>query len=170
MRGAPAIGIAAAYGLYLGVRAQRPLPSALVDTAREIAAMLLATRPTGVNLAWALDRCLARLRTEPSLAALFAEVQAIHHEDEVCCQRIGLHGADLIRDGMTVLTHGNTGRLATAGAGTALSILYEAARRGRRFSVLATETRPLLEGSRLTALELHAAGIPVEIQIGRAHV
>ncbi len=72
VRGAPAVGIAAAYGLYLGVRAQRPLPGALVDTAREIAAMLLATRPTGVNLAWALDRCLLRLRSEPSLAALFA--------------------------------------------------------------------------------------------------
>jgi methylthioribose-1-phosphate isomerase len=163
VRGAPAVGIAAAYGLYLGVRAQRPLPGALVDTAREIAAMLLATRPTGVNLAWALDRCLLRLRSEPSLAALFAEAQAIHLEDETCCRRIGTHGADLIRDGMTVLTHGNTGRLATTGDGTALAILYEAARRGRRFSVLATETRPLFEGSRLTALELRAAGLPVEL-------
>lgn len=163
VRGAPAIGVAAAYGLYLGVRQQRPMPGALLDTAREVAAMFLATRPTAINLAWALDRCLARLRRESSLAALFDEAQRIHQEDEVCCHRIGECGADLIRDGMHILTHCNTGRLATSGDGTALAVMFAAARRGRTFSVLAGETRPLLQGSRLTALELLAAGIPVQV-------
>ena len=163
VRGAPAIGVAAAYGLYLGVRAERPLPPALLDCTREVAAMLLATRPTAVNLRWALDRCLERVRREPSLPALFAEVQAIHRDDVECCRRMGEHGADLVPDGGRVLTHCNTGRLATAGDGTALAVLFAAQRRGRHCRVLAGETRPLLQGARLTALELHGAGIPVQV-------
>jgi methylthioribose-1-phosphate isomerase len=163
VRGAPAIGVAAAYGLYLGVRAERPLPAAFLDCARKVAAMLLATRPTAVNLGWALDRCLARARAQPTLAALFDEAAAIHRDDIACCRRLGEHGAELVRDGARVLTHCNTGRLATAGDGTALAVLFAAARAGRRFTVLADETRPLLQGARLTALELHAAGIPVQV-------
>lgn len=163
VRGAPAIGVAAAFGLVLGVRRLAPLPAALRETAREVAARLAATRPTAVNLPWALDRCLAALQREPSLDALFAEAQAILAEDQTACRRMGEHGAPLIPEGATVLTHCNTGRLATAGDGTALAVLFAAWAQGRRFQVLADETRPLLQGARLTALELAAAGIPVRI-------
>ncbi|MBL8724348.1 MAG: S-methyl-5-thioribose-1-phosphate isomerase [Planctomycetes bacterium] len=163
VRGAPAIGVAAAFGLLLGVRNLAPVPQALRETAREVAARLAATRPTAVNLAWALDRCLAALQRENTLAALFAEAQAILAEDQTACRRMGEHGAGLIPDGGTVLTHCNTGRLATAGDGTALAVLFAAWAMGRRFTVLADETRPLLQGARLTALELHAAGIPVQV-------
>jgi methylthioribose-1-phosphate isomerase len=163
VRGAPAIGVAAAYGLYLGVRAQAPAAPALPDCAREVAALLLATRPTAVNLSWALDRCLDRARVEPALETLLATAREIHAEDADCCRRIGEHGAGLVQDGVTVLTHCNTGRLATAGDGTALAVLFAAHRQGRRFEVLADETRPLLQGARLTALELLAEGIPVQV-------
>jgi methylthioribose-1-phosphate isomerase len=163
VRGAPAIGVAAAYGLYLGVREQAPMPEALIDTARHVAARLLSTRPTAVNLAWALERGLQRLCTEGVAEALLREARAIHADDQERCRRIGEHGQALVTEGATVLTHCNTGRLATAGDGTALSVLFAAHRAGRRFSVLADETRPLLQGARLTALELAAEGIAVEV-------
>ncbi len=163
VRGAPAIGVAAAYALYLGVREQRPVAAALLDTARHVAARLLATRPTAVNLRWAIDRCLHRLRVEATPVALLAEAQAIELDDRERCQRMGEHGQALIAEGATVLTHCNTGRLATAGDGTALALLFAAHRLGRRFKVLADETRPLLQGARLTALELAAEGIAVEL-------
>ncbi len=163
VRGAPAIGIAAAYGLYLGVRGAAPAPERLLETARQCAARLLATRPTAVNLRWALDRGLARLRREPSAAALLAEAHAIHAEDRESCARMGRFGAPLIQPGERILTHCNAGRLATGGDGTALAVLFEAHRQGVPFSVFADETRPLLQGARLTALELAAEGIPCEI-------
>ncbi len=163
VRGAPAIGVAAAYGMVLGVRALSPLPNAFIDTTRSLSARLAAARPTAVNLQWALDRCLQAVRKQPTLAALFAEALQIHSDEVAMSERMGQFGAALVPEGGTVLTHCNTGRLATVGDGTALAILFAAWRAGRRFRVLADETRPLLQGSRLTALELATAGIPVEI-------
>ncbi|MBL8729796.1 MAG: S-methyl-5-thioribose-1-phosphate isomerase [Planctomycetes bacterium] len=168
VRGAPAIGVAAAYGLLLGVRRLRPLPAAFVDATRTVAARLAAARPTAVNLQWALDRCLAAVRSQPTLAVLWQEARRIQAEEIASSRRMGEHGAALVRDGSTVLTHCNTGRLATAGDGTALAILFAAWKRGVRFSVLADETRPLLQGARLTALELAAAGIPVQVVVDGA--
>ena len=163
VRGAPAIGVAAAYGMVLGLRALSPLREAFVDTARSVAARLTAARPTAVNLQWALDRCVEAARAEPSLAAVFAEAGSIHQDEVVMSERIGQHGKPCVPPGGTVLTHCNTGRLATVGDGTALAVLFAAWRDGVRFRVFADETRPLLQGARLTALELGAAGIPVEV-------
>lgn len=163
VRGAPAIGVAAAYGLLLGLRALSPLREAFVDTTRAVAARLCAARPTAVNLQWALDRCLDAARAEPSLASVFAEAGQIHQDEVAMSDRIGQHGKPCVPPGGTVLTHCNTGRLATVGDGTALAVLFAAWRDGVRFRVYADETRPLLQGARLTALELAAAGIPVEV-------
>jgi methylthioribose-1-phosphate isomerase len=99
---------------------------------------------------------------------LLQQAIAIHRDDQQCCAAIGQHGASLVHDGMTVLTHCNTGRLATAGDGTALAVLFAAHAAGRRFRVLADETRPLLQGTRLTALELACAGIPVDVLVDGA--
>jgi methylthioribose-1-phosphate isomerase len=163
VRGAPAIGVAAAFGLLLGVRALHPVPQALPSVARDVAMRLSAARPTAVNLRWALDRCLDALRSEPTLDALFRAAETLWADEVATCDRIGGFGAPFVPDGGTVLTHCNTGRLATVGCGTALGVLFTAWRLGCRFRVLATETRPLLQGGRLTALELRAAGIPVEL-------
>lgn len=163
VRGAPAIGVAAAYGLLLGVRQLSPVAGAFISEARNVAARLLAARPTAVNLGWALERCLAAVAAESTLPRLFREACSIHADEEAMSRGIGEHGKPLIKPGDTVLTHCNTGRLATAGDGTALAVMFAAWRDGVKFRVLADETRPLLQGSRLTALELHVAGIPVEI-------
>lgn len=164
VRGAPAIGVAAAYGMVIGVRERQPNDAAAFAAAvKAVGAALAASRPTAVNLQWAVDRVRARASREPVLAALLDEARNIHTEDQDLCRRMGEAGADLIRDGMTVLTHCNAGRLATAGDGTALAVMFEAHRRGRRFEVYADETRPLLQGARLTALELLEAGIPVHV-------
>lgn len=168
VRGAPAIGVAAGYGLVLGVRALQPMPEAFVQTVRDVAARLFAARPTAVNLRWALDRCVASAQKTPTLAGLFAEATRIHSDEEAMARGIGEHGAGLVPEGGTVLTHCNTGRLATAGDGTALSVLFAAWRKGRRFDVLADETRPLLQGARLTALELQREGIPVQVLVDGA--
>lgn len=169
VRGAPAIGVAAAYGLVLGVRAVAPAGRAGFAAAVAAAgATLAASRPTAVNLAWALSRMAARAAAEPGLPALLDEARAIHRQDQEQCRRMGEHGAVLVRDGMTVLTHCNTGRLATAGDGTALAVLFHAHGQGRRFRVLCDETRPLLQGARLTALELYAEGIPAEVIVDGA--
>lgn len=163
VRGAPAIGVAAGYGMVIGIAAMNPLDSAFVGAARDVGARLLAARPTAVNLRWAIDRCVAACVAEPTLARLFHEACSIHADEEAMARGIGEHGKSLIKPGMTVLTHCNTGRLATAGDGTALAVLFAAWRDGKRFRVLADETRPLLQGARLTALELHTAGIPVAV-------
>ncbi len=163
VRGAPAIGVAAAYGMVLGVRRAAPMASAFVETARLVGAQLTAARPTAVNLAWAVLRMLNAAIARPTLQELLREARSIHAEDEASCRRMGEFGNELIGTGDTVLTHCNTGRLATAGDGTALAVLFAAWRKGTRFSVLADETRPLLQGARLTALELAAAGIPVQV-------
>ncbi|MCB9871321.1 MAG: S-methyl-5-thioribose-1-phosphate isomerase [Planctomycetes bacterium] len=164
VRGAPAIGVAAGYGVVLGVRhAGACDPAELIRTLGAVCDELGAARPTAVNLQWAVQRMRERGKREPDLAALLDEAHAIHQQDAALCLQIGAHGAALVRDGMTVLTHCNAGRLATAGDGTALAVLYAAWATGTRFRVLADETRPLLQGARLTALELHDAGIPVEV-------
>jgi methylthioribose-1-phosphate isomerase len=174
VRGAPAIGIAAAMGVAsLAARMSALRPAEFHEALTAAAEGLRATRPTAVNLGWALDRMLARAReiAEPASAvalALRAEANAILDEDREMCERIGEHGLALIHDGARVLTHCNAGALATAGLGTALAPVYVAVSRGRRVEVIADETRPLLQGSRLTAWELSRAGIPVTVIVDAA--
>jgi len=170
VRGAPAIGVAAAYGLCLGLRPWRSLNgAAFVDKLREVGRYLCTCRPTAVNLAWAVER-LTRVAQQHGTdtgmelwARLLSEAHALAAEDASVCRRIGENGADLIPDGAGVLTHCNAGALATVAWGTALSLLYVAHERGRRFRVYVDETRPLLQGARLTAFELQAAGIDVTV-------
>lgn len=166
VRGAPAIGITAAYGVVLAARAaQGPLTSALEPAF----AGLAATRPTAVNLFWALDRMRHRLEALGDvdravvIDALEAEACAIHDEDRTMCAAMGRHGADLLPDGARVLTHCNTGALATGGDGTAAAVIRQAWRDGRLVRAYADETRPFLQGSRLTAWELHRDGVPVTV-------
>jgi len=156
VRGAPAIGVAAAYGLVLW--RQKFLYELSIDAPVE---RLASSRPTAVNLAWALER-MKRLWLWPerrTVEELLAEANAIAAEDAAMCDAMGEHGAALIRDGAGVLTHCNTGALATTGIGTALAAVYVAWRQGKRFAVFADETRPLLQGARLTAWELAQVGI-----------
>jgi methylthioribose-1-phosphate isomerase len=170
VRGAPAIGIAAAYGVCVGVG---PAISAGADAffARlvEVVDYLAGSRPTAVNLFWALDRMRRKaesLRRESPAAiaeALLDEARAIHEEDRRMCRAIGRHGATLLADGQGVLTHCNAGGLATADYGTALAVFFAAAEQGKRLRVYADETRPLLQGARLTAWELRQRGIPVTL-------
>jgi methylthioribose-1-phosphate isomerase len=170
VRGAPAIGVAAAYGLCLGTRPFRHLPPAAFQTkVREVGQYLCSSRPTAVNLAWAIQRLTALIAARATDAAqtawdtLLREAHTVAREDAETCRQIGEVGADLIPDGGGVLTHCNAGALATVAYGTALSLLYVAHARGRRFKVYADETRPLLQGARLTAFELAAAGIDVTV-------
>jgi methylthioribose-1-phosphate isomerase len=167
VRGAPAIGVAAAYGAAFSMRSGRTTPPAeRFATARRL---LAATRPTAVNLFAALDRLargFERVRDRPPEAieaALVAEADALTAEDLEACQRIGLLGAALLPRNATVLTHCNAGALATAGYGTALGVIRGAVASGRTVRVLAGETRPYLQGARLTAWELSRDGIPVEL-------
>jgi methylthioribose-1-phosphate isomerase len=170
VRGAPAIGIAGAMGLVLGVRDdQENQRSAFLKHVSEVRDYIATARPTAVNLAWALDR-MVRCAQRNSAAgvrgiklALLAEARAIRDEDAEMCRAIGQHGLSLIREGCGVLTHCNAGGLATAEYGTALAPMYAAHERGRKFRVYADETRPLLQGSRLTAWELGRAGIDVTL-------
>ena len=166
VRGAPAIGIAAAMGLALSIRAaaRGNLGVALADADGR----LRGTRPTAVNLARALDRMMKaglahRGNAAAMRTALCDEATRILDEDRAMCRRIGEFGATLIDDGARVLTHCNTGALATGGIGTALAAVYVAVESGKRLEVYADETRPLLQGSRLTAWELQRAGIPVTV-------
>ena len=169
VRGAPAIGVAAAYGLCLGTRPFRDLPpDAFLAQVRAVGDYLCACRPTAVNLAWALRRVSASAQEaaragRPPWEALLIAAHALAREDAETCRRIGEVGADLIPEGGGVLTHCNAGALATVAYGTALALLYVAHERGRRFKVYADETRPLLQGARLTAFELAAAGIDVTV-------
>ena len=152
VRGAPAIGIAAAYGVCLGMQTGDDSEQRLA----EICDYLATSRPTAVNLFWALDR-MRRIGTDT--AALLTEAQAIHDEDRQMCHAIGRFGAELIPDGSGVLTHCNAGGLATAEYGTALSVFFTAQDAGKNLHVFVDETRPLLQGSRLTAWELAQRGI-----------
>jgi len=170
VRGAPAIGIAAAMGVVLGVRHYAGSDRAgFLSRLEEVRTYLASSRPTAVNLFWALDRmrrlALAADDTDVSTLklALLQEAKRIRDEDAAMCRAIGEHGESLIRPGGGVLTHCNAGALATAEWGTALAPLYVAHERGRPFRVYADETRPLLQGSRLTAWELRQAGIDVTL-------
>jgi methylthioribose-1-phosphate isomerase len=172
VRGAPAIGVAAAYGVLLDLQHTTPSDAVdLVARVKETAAVLARARPTAVNLSWALERMIARAERELAeatppealLAALLDEAHAIFTEDRATCRRIGEIGAELLRDGSRVLTHCNAGALATADYGTALAPIYVAAEAGLRISVYAGETRPLLQGARLTAWELARSGIEVTL-------
>ncbi|MFO0837883.1 MAG: S-methyl-5-thioribose-1-phosphate isomerase [Phycisphaerae bacterium] len=167
VRGAPAIGVAAAYGVCIGTRAAQRKPRAeFLAQLGETVAYLNGARPTAVNLSWATARMSLIAAEAPGDSAavwsrLLDEAHAIAREDEDVCRRIGEVGESLIFEGAGVLTHCNAGALATVAHGTALSPMYAAHRAGRRFRVYADETRPLLQGARLTAFELSAAGIDV---------
>jgi methylthioribose-1-phosphate isomerase len=161
IRGAPAIGVAAAMGVALGVQEGADFTT-VCDT-------LAATRPTAVNLFWGIER-MRRLQAAMAGAsaaemthAMIAEAQATRVEDIEICKAIGRHGADLVPDGKTVLTHCNAGALATAGYGTALGVIRAAVSAGKKIDVFADETRPFLQGARLTAWELQQDGIPTTI-------
>lgn len=165
VRGAPAIGVAAALGLVAAFRVSGATSrEALVAGIDRLA----RARPTAVNLSWAMAR-MRRVVDQGALPgpllmdALAAEAERILAEDEAMCAAIGAHGAELIGDGARVLTHCNAGAMATAGIGTALAPVYTAVAAGRRVSVIACETRPLLQGSRITAWELTRAGVPVTL-------
>ncbi len=174
VRGAPAIGVAAAWGMALswdislrqGMAAGPALKRLRADHA-----VLAATRPTAVNLFWALDRQLdlaeaavaGGAQVAAVAGALVAEAARIHDEDVALCRSIGAAGAELLPDGATILTHCNAGGLATSGYGTALGVVFAAAEAGKRPRVYADETRPLLQGSRLTAWELACRDIPVTL-------
>jgi methylthioribose-1-phosphate isomerase len=161
VRGAPAIGCAAALGL--AACAQHLNETGFVEQVERLAEQLGATRPTAVNLSWALNRCISHLRRCDRKCAetLLLEALTILDEDIRMCRSIGMHGAPLIEEGMGILTHCNAGALATGDFGTALAPMYIAHAEGRRFTVFSDETRPLLQGSRLTAWELRQAGIDV---------
>ena len=165
VRGAPALGVAAAYGLGLAALSSQAsdLSSFLADV-ESAASLLRGTRPTAVNLGWALDTVLAEARRASDTAgareAVFATACRIERDNESANTRMGEHGAQLLRDGMNVLTHCNAGPLAACGIGSALGVIYTAHRRGKGLHVWVDETRPLLQGARLTAWELARWGVP----------
>ena len=169
VRGAPAIGVSAAYGLVLALQklnADDSIEKSLeaLKIAREY---LASSRPTAVNLFWALDRVWRAASLVETLQQLrevvLREANAIYKEDVDMCRRIGQNGEKFIKDGAGILTHCNAGALATAGQGTALSPMFEAHKNGKKFRIYADETRPLLQGARLTAWELKQAGIDVTV-------
>ena len=174
VRGAPAIGVAAAFGLYLGVRDfdDGEGVGAFILHIDERAAYLAGARPTAVNLFWALDR-MKKVAADSAVGSaldvsglkrrLLAEANEILEEDLRMCRAIGEHGFELLKDKASILTHCNAGGLATSEFGTALAPIYIGQERGVTFSVFADETRPLLQGARITALELSEAGIPVTV-------
>jgi len=170
VRGAPAIGVTAAMGVALGAQSIASTDyDVFAKALSTICERLAATRPTAVNLFWAIERMkqkLDALRTEPVAsikAALMKESQAILEEDIALCKAMGQHGANLIQTGQTVLTHCNAGALATAGYGTALGVIRAAWEQGKKIQVIADETRPVLQGARLTAWELMQDKIPVTL-------
>ncbi len=165
VRGAPAIGVAAAYGCVIGARAGSDCRAAL----RSAAAHLRTSRPTAVNLFWAIDRMESAANAIISddragfLDSLLREAGAIHDEDRAMCRAIGTHGAALIRSGDGILTHCNAGGLATSDYGTALAVIFRAHEQSKVVHVFADETRPLLQGARLTAWELSRRQIPATL-------
>lgn len=166
VRGAPAIGVSAAYGVVVGLQTltDDAVNEDFEQRLIEVTDYLATSRPTAVNLFWALDR-LKRVAAESTGSVtdrrkrLLAEAREIEREDKEMCAAIGRHGAELLADGQGVLTHCNAGALATAGDGTALSVFFAAAAAGKKLHVFADETRPLLQGARLTTWELTRRGI-----------
>lgn len=175
VRGAPAIGIAAAYGFYLGIKdvAETGFSGFMIEVNR-VAEYLEGSRPTAVNLKWALDRIKNSIlaEKEKSIAELkelaLKTAITIHDEDKRTCKQIGLNGLDLIKPGANILTHCNTGSLATGQYGTALSVIYHAYEKYDNIHVWVDETRPLLQGARLTAWELTQAGVPMTLVVDSA--
>jgi methylthioribose-1-phosphate isomerase len=173
VRGAPLLGIVAGYGVALGgLGSNGTAPRAVLRDLERAGAGIRASRPTAVNIAWAVDRVARAARliaSAPSSSAeevrraAVEEALAIALEDEASCSAMGGFGVDLIPSGANVLTHCNTGALATGGDGTALGVLVHAVRAGKRLHVWVSETRPLLQGSRLTAWELRELGIPMTL-------
>jgi len=168
VRGAPMIGVMAAYGVALGTqRIEASSREGFLAELRHITEALASTRPTAVNLFRAINRMKATAQAKEDIprikAALIREAERIHADEERATRQISQFGAELIQDGSTILTHCNTGVLATAGYGTALGVIKAAKEQGKRIRVLATETRPLLQGARLTAWELRQEGIPVTL-------
>lgn len=170
VRGAPAIGIAAAYGVYLGAKkSQATTYEKFYEDFMKVKEYLASSRPTAVNLFWALDRMENRLKQEKDKPIaeikqkLKEEADLIRTEDEAVCKSIGEHALTLLEPGMGILTHCNAGTIATAKYGTALAPIYLGQERGYNFKVYADETRPLLQGARLTAWELMEAGVDVTL-------
>ena len=172
VRGAPAIGVAAGYGAVIGARSQGLADAATVRRALgEATAYLRTSRPTAVNLFWALDRMDATAagagvssgNGSALLDRLLTEAHAIADEDRAMCRAIGRHGAELVVPGEGILTHCNAGGLATSDYGTALAVIFSAHEQGKHVRVYADETRPLLQGARLTAWELQRRGVPVTL-------
>jgi methylthioribose-1-phosphate isomerase len=172
VRGAPAIGIAAAYGVCVGVQTVGDDDAdAFLKRFHEASDYLAGSRPTAVNLFWAIDRLkglVARLQeggatTTQIRAALLDEARAIHDEDRHMCREIGRHGAALMPDTGGVLTHCNAGGLATSELGTALAVIVTAHQQGKKIRAFADETRPLLQGARLTTWELQQQGVPTTL-------
>jgi len=175
VRGAPAIGVAGGYGLVLAMQNREACCSisGALECLKEAANYLGSSRPTAANLSWAMER--VKKKVEDFAAAnpkaelrqlqeiILAEANAICAEDVDMCRRIGENGQKFIKNGNGVLTHCNAGALATAGQGTALSVMFEAHKRGKKFRVYVDETRPLLQGARLTTWELKQAGIDVTL-------
>lgn len=177
VRGAPAIGIAAAYGVCVGIQNMLDSDEDMFYTQlQDVITYLASSRPTAVNLFWALERMkktsqevrnqmrLTRTFSPREVASrLLEEARRIHEEDRITCRKIGQNGAVLIPDGSGVLTHCNAGGLATADYGTALAVFFSAVEMGKKIHVFADETRPLLQGARLTSWELLTRGIPVTL-------
>lgn len=170
VRGAPAIGIAAGYGAYLGTKeSQAESYDELYEDFKKVKEYLASSRPTAVNLFWALDRMENRFKREKAKSvqevkrALKEEAENIRAEDEIVCKNIGENALSLLKSGMGILTHCNAGTVATAKYGTALAPIYLGKERNYDFKVYADETRPLLQGARLTAWELKEAGIDVTL-------
>ena len=170
VRGAPAIGVAAGFGVALGLHGKKfKNRKELEGELGRLISILAGTRPTAVNLFWALERMKksaeknANKSAEETIRLLLREARAIHKEDKTMCEKIGEFGATLLKDGDTVLTHCNAGALATGGIGTALGIIYTAAWQGKKIKVFSDETRPVLQGSRLTVWELRQQGIDVTL-------
>lgn len=170
IRGAPAIGIAAAYGLYLGIKdlPENAWDSFIVEVDR-VAEYLESARPTAVNLKWALDRIKSTMQAhkDKDIAEVkeivLKTAKTIHAEDKRICKKIGENGVELVKKNAKILTHCNTGSLATGQYGTALSVIFHAHENGNKIQVWVDETRPLLQGSRLTSWELMNADIPMKL-------
>jgi methylthioribose-1-phosphate isomerase len=173
VRGAPLIGVVGAYGLVLSVKKIRTRDLAKARTQlRKWADLLIQTRPTGVNLRWAVERVYKASDKAGKVSSLkeilSKEAEAIFNTELEAARKIGKYGSPLLEDGDTVLTHCNAGALATVGYGTSLAVVRAAVEQGKRISVIATETRPLLQGSRLTAFELAHDNIPVKVIVDSA--
>jgi methylthioribose-1-phosphate isomerase len=168
IRGAPALGVAGAYGIALATRICRKndLPAFFSDVHKD-AAILRATRPTAINLGWGIDRVLSKILplqdADSARRVALEEAEAVAREDTACCHAIGTHGSAVLPDTCTILTHCNAGALACSSWGTALGVIRSAVEEGKQVKVIACETRPLLQGARLTAWELARDGIDVTV-------